>query len=45
MIGAVEGSAVLKFEPAAPMRTKRTMSWGMEAHLVEWMGLAKIQGR
>ena len=37
MIGAVEGRAVLKFEPAAPMRTKRTMSWGIEAHLVEWI--------
>lgn len=35
--GALEARPVLKWGPAAPMRTKRAMSWGIKAHLVEGM--------
>lgn len=34
-MGALDWSDVLKWGPAAPMRTKRAMSCGTKAHLLE----------
>ncbi len=43
-MGALEGRAMLKWGPAAPMRTKRAINWGMKAHLRKGRGLAVVWG-
>ena len=44
VMGALDWRAVLKWGPAEPMRTKRTMTWGMKAHLMGGMRSALIRG-